>query len=182
LGAMGEGGMAITNNENLARKMKRIRDHGSDKKYYHSVIGFNFRLEAIQGAILGVKLKYLSQWIRARQKAAKIYDQLLKGLPLVLPFENKFNRDVYYVYVVRSREREKLQEFLKNEGVGTIIHYPIPIHLQEAFRFLGYKKGDFPETEKAAGEILSLPFWPEITLAEQKYVARKIKDFYFKNV
>ncbi len=181
LGAMGEGGAVVTNNKKLAENIKKIRDHGSEKKYLHSLVGFNFRLEALQGAILGVKMKYLNQWIKARQRVAKIYHRLLKDLPLVRPFEDKISRSVYYVYVIRTKDREKMQNHLSEQGIGTLIHYPVPVHLQTAFRYLGYKKGDFPAAEKAAQEILSLPFWPEITGAEQKYVAQKIKEF-FKNV
>jgi dTDP-4-amino-4,6-dideoxygalactose transaminase len=160
--------------------MKRLRDHGSEKKYYQSEVGFNFRLEEIQGAVLGVKLKYLNQGIKSRREKVKIYNQLLKDCPVILPFEPKFFKSVYYVYVIRVKKREKLQKYLAEQGIGTMIHYPIPIHLQSAFRFLRYKKGDFPEAEKAAKEILSLPFYPEISINEQEYVAQKIKEF-FKN-
>jgi dTDP-4-amino-4,6-dideoxygalactose transaminase len=180
LGAWGEGGAVVTNNKKLFEKMKRLRDHGSEKKYYHSEVGFNFRLEEIQGAVLGVKLKYLNQGIKSRREKVKIYNQLLKDCPVILPFEPKFFKSVYYVYVIRVKKREKLQKYLAEQGIGTMIHYPIPIHLQSAFRFLRYKKGDFPEAEKAAKEILSLPFYPEISINEQEYVAQKIKEF-FKN-
>jgi len=181
LGAMGEGGAVVTSNKKLAEKMKRIRDHGSDKKYHHSILGLNLRMEAIQGAILAVKIKYLSRWIKMRQQAAKNYAKLLKGLPLALPKENKSLKNVYYVYVVKTKQRLRLQEYLAGQGIGTMIHYPLPVHWQKSFKFLGHKKGDLPETEKAAKEILSLPFWPEITLNQQKYVAQKIKEFYRKN-
>ncbi|MFH1181015.1 MAG: DegT/DnrJ/EryC1/StrS family aminotransferase [bacterium] len=178
LGACGEGGAVVVNNQELVEKMKRLRDHGSAKKYYHSEVGFNFRLEEIQGAILGVKMKYLGQWIKSRQKAARIYDKLLKNSGVATPFAPKGFKGVYYVYVVRAKNRNELQEYLAKSGIGTMIHYPLPIHLQEGYKFLGYKTGDFPEAEKAADEILSLPFYPEIKLSEQKLVAQKIKEFY----
>lgn len=173
LGACGEGGAVVTSDEKLFQKMKRIRDNGSEKKYYHQEIGFNFRLEELQGAILGVKMKSLNLWIKLRREKAKIYDKLLGN--------SNSPRGVFYVYVISSKERDKLQEYLAREGVATMIHYPLPVHLQEGYRFLGYEEGDFPEAELASKEILSLPFWPEIKLSQQKYVAQKIKNFENRN-
>lgn len=177
LGAMGEGGAVTTNKKSLAEKMKRIRDHGSQVKYVHQDFGLNLRMEEIQGAVLGVKLKYLDQWIKNRREAAKIYNSLLESLSLVVPFEPDFAKSVYYVYVVRVKNRVKLQDYLKKEGIGTMVHYPIPVHLQPAYRYLAKSKGSFPEAEKAAKEILSLPFFPEIEVEEQKHVVKKIEDF-----
>ena len=178
LGACGEGGMVTTNSKKLAEKMKILRDHGSEKKYYHSEIGFNFRMSGIQGAVLGVKLNYLKEWIISRRNKAKIYNKLFKDCQVSVPFELKSTKSSYYVYVIRVKDRERLQGYLSEQEIGTMIHYPVPIHLQLAFKFLKYKKGDFPEAESAAEEILSLPFFPEIELAEQKYVVQKIKEFY----
>ncbi len=180
LGACGEGGMVVTNSKKLAGKMKRLRDHGSAKKYYHSEVGFNFRMAEIQGAVLGVKLRHLSQWIKSRRNIAKFYNKLFENCSVIIPFELEFVKSSYYVYVIRVKNREKLQKYLTDQGIGTMIHYPVPIHLQKAYKFLRYKKGDFPETEKAAREILSLPLCPEIKSVEQKYVAKKIKEFYSK--
>lgn len=173
LGACGEGGGVVTSDEKLFQKMKRIRDNGSEKKYYHQEIGFNFRLEELQAAILGIKMKSLIRWIELRRSAAKFYDKLLGN--------SNSGRGVFYVYVIRSKERDELQEYLAKEGIGTMIHYPVPVHLQSGYRFLRYKPGDFPEAERAAKEILSLPFWPEITKVQQKYVAQKIKNFENRN-
>lgn len=178
LGACGEGGAVTTNSPELAQKMAALRDHGSERKYYHDTVGFNFRLEEIQGAVLGAKLKHLNKWIGARRMAAKNYNKLFRGSSVITPFEPDFSGSVYYVYVVRVKNREKLQEYLENRGIGTMVHYPLPIHLQEGYRFLGYKEGDFPEAERAAREILSLPFYPELKLEEQKYVVKKIKEFF----
>ena len=179
LGACGEGGVATTDDKEIFERMKRIRDHGSDKKYEHSEIGFNFRLEAIQGAILGVKIKYLEKWIRERKEKAKVYNNLLKSVRnIALPFELKGGRNVYYVYVVRAKNRDKLQEYLAKEGIFTMIHYPVPVHLQKGYQFLEYEKGDFPEAERASKEILSLPFYPEMKSEEQKLVVKKIKEYY----
>lgn len=180
LGACGEAGAVTTNSKKLAEKMKKIRNHGSDKKYEHSEIGLNFRLEALQGAVLGVKLKDLNRQIKQRRAKAKIYNQFFKGLPLVIPFEPNFAKSVYYVYVVRAPKRENLQHYLAKKGISTMIHYPLPVHLQAGYKFLGLKSGDLPETEKSANEILSLPFFPELTLEEQEYIVEKIKYFYSK--
>lgn len=180
LGACGEAGIVTTNSKKLYEKMKRLRDHGSAKKYYHSEIGFNLRMSGIQGAVLAAKLKYLNQWIRVRREKAKVYNRLLKDIPIILPKETEDSKHVYYVYVVRVKKRDRLQNFLNKAGIGTMIHYPIPVHLQKGYQFLNYKNGDFPEAEKAAKEILSLPFYPEIKTEEQKYVSRKIREFFKK--
>jgi len=178
LGACGEGGMVTTDSEELFLKMKRLRDHGSDKKYYHSEIGLNLRMSGIEGAVLGIKLNYLDQWIKERREKAVVYNSLLAGLPITLPQEIKDGRSVYYVYVIRSEKRDELQKYLTEAGVGNMVHYPVPVHLQEAFKYLGVKEGNLPESEKAAKEILSLPFYPELTLEEQKYVSERINEFF----
>lgn len=178
LGAYGDGGAIVTSNKNLADKIRVLRDHGQIKKYYHSLKGFNSRLDNLQAAILRVKLKYLDQWNEKRNKCAETYSRLLKETSSVtLPKIGESNYHVFHLYVVRSQKRDDLQKFLKENGIGTAIHYPIPIHLTEAYQDLGCPKGHFPNTEKAAQEILSLPMFPELKEEEIEYVAEKIKEF-----
>jgi dTDP-4-amino-4,6-dideoxygalactose transaminase len=178
LGAYGEGGAACTNDPELARKYKMIRDHGSEKKYHHEMYGTNYRMEGIQGAVLGVKLRHLGAWTDARRKNASLYNKYLKGIPgVVTPTEMPYAKHVYHLYVIRHPKRDELQKFLETKGVSTGLHYPIPCHLQKAFVHLGYKAGDFPVAEKAANEILSLPMFPELTEEQIKYVADSIKEF-----
>jgi len=179
LGAYGEGGMVVTNNEGIAKKIKILRDHGQGKKYYHDYIGYNYRMDGFQGAVLGVKLGHLLNWIEKRRKNAHLYSQLLREIPEVaLPIENPNSKHVYHLYVIRVKERERLMEFLKLKGIDTGIHYPIPIHLQKAYDFLGFREGDYQITERYSKEILSLPMFPELTEEQIKYVADSIKEFY----
>lgn len=179
LGAYGEAGAITTNNTKLDKSVRMLRDHGSEKKYYHEFPGYNARMDGIQGAVLNVKLKYLDQWNKARNKVAGWYDNALKELPLKLP--SKVDSDceqVYHVYVIETDRRNDLQKYLLKIDIPTIIHYPIPVHLQNAFAHLCYKKGDFPITEKLADEILSLPIFPEMTMDQVEYVCGKIRDFF----
>lgn len=179
LGAYGEGGAVITNDEKLYKKMLVIRDHGSAEKYYHDIVGHNYRLEGIQGAVLGVKLKYLPKWTDARRKNAALYSSFLKDCKqVVCPKEMKGVKHVYHLYVVRVQKRDELAKFLKDNGIFTGIHYPIPCHLQKAYASLPNKKGDFPVSEKYAGEIISLPMFAELKENEIKYVCDKIMEFY----
>ena len=180
LGAYGEGGAVTTNDENIAQKVRMLRDHGSPKKFYHEFIGNNCRLEGIQGAVLSVKLRHLDKWNDGRRKNADLYRKYLEGTGVGLPQEMPYARHVYHVFCVRVKERQKLIDFLKEKGIFTNIHYPIPIHLQKAYSFLGYKKGDFPVTEGCKDEILSLPMFAELTEEEIKYTADCIKEFYGK--
>jgi dTDP-4-amino-4,6-dideoxygalactose transaminase len=180
LGAYGEGGAIITNDDSLAEKMRMLRDHGSSKKYYHEYIGNNYRLEGIQGAVLSVKLRYLDEWNEKRRINAGIYKEYLKGMPVVLPEEMDYARHVYHLFVVRVKDRERLIDFLNQKGISTGIHYPVPIHLQKAYSFLGYKKGSLPVTERFMDEILSLPMFPELKEDEIHYVADCIKEFYYE--
>jgi dTDP-4-amino-4,6-dideoxygalactose transaminase len=180
LGAYGEGGAVTTNDENIAQKVRMLRDHGSPKKFYHEFIGNNCRLEGIQGAVLSVKLKHLDKWNDGRRKNADLYRKYLKGTGVGLPEEMPYAKHVYHVFCVRVKNREKLIDFLKEKGIFTNIHYPIPIHLQKAYEFLGYKKGSFPVTEGCMDEILSLPMFAELTEEEIKYTADCIKEFYGK--
>ena len=180
LGAYGEGGAVTTNDEEIAQKARMLRDHGSPKKFYHEYIGNNCRLEGIQGAVLSVKLKHLDEWNDGRRKNADLYRKYLAGTGVGLPEEMPYARHVYHVFCVRVKDREKLINFLKEKGIFTNIHYPIPIHLQKAYQFLGYKKGDFPVTEGCMDQILSLPMFAELTEEEIKYTADCIKEFYGK--
>ncbi len=179
LGACGEGGAITTNDEALAARMKMIRDHGQAKKYYHDIEGYNGRLDSIQAGWLSVKLRHLESWNESRRSHAHRYHRLLaeaKGA-IVAPVEAPWTKGVYHLYVVRVQDREALQMSLAEEGIGTGIHYPIPLHLQKAYQHLSYKKGDFPVTESVAAEILSLPMFPQLLPAQQDLVVAKVTEF-----
>jgi dTDP-4-amino-4,6-dideoxygalactose transaminase len=178
MGGYGEGGMVVTNNNEIAEKVKLYRNHGHKTKYEHSVIGYNSRLDEIQAAILRVKLKYLDKYNEARRQIAKRYNAILQDTPLGLPKESNSREHVYHLYVVRSQIRDKLQKYLTDRGIGTGIHYKLPIHLQDACRLYDYKHGDFPEAERACREILSLPIFPELRDADINYIVDTIKAFY----
>ena len=166
LGAYGEGGIAVTNDDEAARVIRMLRDWGAEKKYYHQLQGFNYRMDGVQGAILRVKLRRLPQWTEARRSHAEAYRKLLADADVVLPREMPYSRHVYHVYAVRTADRAGLQQHLQDQGVQTGIHYPIPVHLQEAHADLGYNIGDFPCSEQAANEVLSLPMFPEMTFGQ----------------
>ena len=176
LGAAGEGGMVVTANPEFARTVRMLRDWGAEKKYHHVLKGYNFRLEGIQGAVLRVKLRHLEKWTEARRAAAKRYDQLLPGSGVALPKQMDYARHVYHIYAVRTTQRAALQDALTARGVQTGIHYPFPVHLLPAFADLGYHAGQFPHSERAANEVLSLPMFPELTTAQSEAVARAVKD------
>jgi dTDP-4-amino-4,6-dideoxygalactose transaminase len=179
LGACGEAGAVTTNNEVLAQKVRMLRDHGQSRKYYHEMEGYNGRLDAIQAGILQIKLHHLSEWNQKRRQIAARYNELLSGLPasLVLPCEPSWSRGVYHLYVVRTAKRNELQEHLTKAGIGTGIHYPVPVHLQKPYRSMGFKGGDFPVTENAAAQVLSLPMYPGLSLAQQDRVVEEIARF-----
>ncbi len=175
LGACGEAGAITTNDEDIARKIRMIRDHGQAKKYYHDVEGYNGRLDTIQAGILAIKLKHLAKWNDQRQQLAREYGRMFEGVTkFVAPFEPSWSKAVYHLYVVRVKDRERLQAELAAANVGTAIHYPIPLHLQKAYAHLGYKAGDFPVAERVAPEILSLPMFPQLTREQQEYVAETL--------
>ena len=179
LAAFGDGGMVITDGNKIAQKIKMLRDHGQMKKYEHLVEGYNSRLDEIQAAILRVKLKRLDEQNKLRRKNAWIYNELLKDVDeVVTPFEAEYGKHVYHLYVIRTEKRDELQEYLKSNGIGTGLHYPIPLHLQKAYEYLGYKEGDFPVAEECAKQILSLPMFPELTPKEIEKVASEIKTFF----
>ncbi len=181
LGACGEGGAFVTNNADLAARAKSLREHGSTRRYYHDEIGFNYRMEGFQGAVLGVKLNHLPQWTSERRRVARRYSELLAGTPLQLPREAGFAESVWHLYVVRHPRRDELKKFLEDNKVGCAVHYPIPLHLQQAYARLGHKPGDFPATEKAARECLSLPIYPELTEVQIARVVEVIKNFFRKS-
>ena len=177
LGAYGDSGAVITNNNEIAEKIKLLRDHSRISKYEHIEEGFSSRMDGIQAAVLDIKLKYLEKWTEMRRKNAKLYNELLENIDVVTPIENKKTKHVYHLYVIRTKERDKMIEFLNKNRISTGIHYPVPLHLQPAYKHLGYKKRDFPVTEKYADEILSLPMFPELTEEQISYVCEKIKEF-----
>lgn len=179
LGACGEAGAVATNDAEIARLIRRLRDHGQAQKYYHDVEGYNGRLDSIQAGILRIKLNHLGAWNTSRQENAKRYGQLFDGTGegLGLPFEPAWSKAVYHLYVVRVDDRDALQKHLTAAGIGTGIHYPIPLHLQKAYAHLGYKQGDFPVCEKAAATILSLPMFPGLTAEQQKRVAEEVHNY-----
>ena len=171
LGAYGEGGAVTTSNPEHARTIRMLRDWGQDRKYHHVLHGYNYRMEGFQGAILRVKLRHLEQWTAARRSIAKKYDELLAGCDLLLPTEMPWARHVYHLYTLRTDNRDALQAALLNGGIQTGIHYSTPIHLQPAYAALGYGPNSFPESEKAAEEVLSLPIYPELSDSQIKAVA-----------
>jgi dTDP-4-amino-4,6-dideoxygalactose transaminase len=177
LGAYGEGGAVTTNNPEYARKVRILRDWGAERRYYHDLKGFNYRLEGVQGAVLGVKMKYIESWTEARRTHAARYDDLLKDSAYDLPLTPAHLRHVYHVYAIRHPRRDALQSFLTERGIGTNIHYPIPVHLQRCFAELGHKVGDFPYAERAANEVLSLPMYPEFQPQQQDQVIAALHEW-----
>ena len=177
LGACGEGGAITTNNEAVARTCRMLRDHGQAQKYYHDIEGYNGRLDSIQCGILSVKLKHLAKWNDQRRAAAARYTEQLNGEEGVMtPYDPAYSKSVYHLYVVRVPNREQLMKELGAEGIGTGIHYPVPLHEQKAYAHLGYKKGDLPVTEKVVPEIVSLPMFPNLTEEQQKRVVDAVVE------
>lgn len=179
LGAYGEAGAVVTNNGELANKIRILRDHGQSKKYYHDMIGWNARMDGFQGAVLSVKLKYLEAWNEARRKNSRRYNELLKAIDgLIIPVEADYLRHVYHIYAIRVKNRDKFINILADKGISCGIHYPVPLHLQTAYSFLGHKTGDFPVAEQCAEEFVSLPMFPELTDEQIKYVCDAIIDLH----
>jgi dTDP-4-amino-4,6-dideoxygalactose transaminase len=176
LGAYGEAGICVTNNPEIARHLRMLRDHGSEEKYYHSLMGVNARLDEIQAAILRVKLKRLDEWNEARRRNAYLYDELLKDSPVITPSEAEYAKHVYHLYVIRTTRRDDLQAYLRTRGIATGIHYPVPIHLQDAWRSASYRTESLFVTERYAGEILSLPMYAELTPGSIEYISGAIRD------
>lgn len=178
LGAAGEGGALVTNEDALAARARTLREHGSSVRYYHDEVGYNYRMEGIQGAILGVKLKYLNGWTAGRRRVANRYAELLAGTPLQLPQEAAYAESAWHLYVVRHPQRDALKQHLEANKIGCALHYPRPLHMQKCFAHLGYKSGDLPVAEKAARECLCLPIYPEMTDAQINCVAQVVKGFF----
>jgi len=182
LGGMGDGGAIVANNKKLADKICLLKNHGSstNDKYKNLILGTNSRLDAIQAAVLRLKLKHLKEWNGRRKRLADYYKNLKSLEEIQVPVAESENSHVFHQYTIRAKNRDRLKRFLFNNGVPTMIYYPLPLHLQPALKYLNYKKGDFPESEKAAKEVLSLPIFPELSKKEQDLVIKKIKEFYKK--
>jgi len=179
LGAYGEAGGILTGDENLAKKLRQLRDHGQSEKYKHEFWGHNYRMDGIQGAVLGVKLRYLGRWTARRREIAARYKEHLSGVDdLVMPYEAEDVFHVYHLFVVRTKQRSQLQKYLAEKEIATALHYPIPIHFQEAYKHLGYKKGDFPASESAADECVSLPMYAEMSDDQLDYVITNVRSFF----
>ena len=181
LGAAGDGGMIVTNDADRAEKLRILRSHGSKPKYYHKIVGGNFRLDALQAAVVSAKLPHLDGWTAARQRNAVRYDRLFAeaGLPAGTPAV-VMDRHVFNQYVIRVSQRNQLQSSLQKKGVGTEVYYPVPMHLQECFAYLGYTAAAFPESERAAAETLALPIHPELTETQARYVVSCVAEFFEK--
>lgn len=178
LGALGDAGAVTTNDQELARKAAILRNYGSAKKYYNEVVGFNMRLDECQAAFLSVKLKYLDLWTVQRQEIAGWYNEALSNTKgIILPVTAAGATHVYHIYLIRTKRRDELQNYLTEKGIGTLIHYPVPAHLQNAYKNLGFKNGDFPIAEEIAQTCLSLPLWPGMTRDLVAYIAQAINDF-----
>lgn len=179
LGGIGEGGMVLTSSERVAKTLRKLRIHGMDERpYFHEIIGINSRLDEIKAYALYVKLKYLEEWNRKRIENAKYYNEMLKDLPIILPELKEDGSHVYHQYVIRVEERDKLKNYLEKNGVETGIYYPLPLHLQKCFEYLGYKEGDFREAEEASKKALAIPVHPELKEREREYVVKKIRRFF----
>jgi dTDP-4-amino-4,6-dideoxygalactose transaminase len=177
LGAFGEAGAIVTTNAKLDEKMRILRDHGQVRKYHHTVIGWNGRMDGIQAAVLRIKLRHLENGNELRRSHAAAYNLALNGIEeIVLPAESVDVRHVYHIYAIRVQERDEVMRFLGKKGVGSGVHYPVPIHLQEAYRSLGYGPGAFPVAERCANEFVSLPMFPELTPAQLDVVAQNVKE------
>jgi dTDP-4-amino-4,6-dideoxygalactose transaminase len=177
LGGAGDGGMVVTNDPDLAEKLRLLRVHGSQTKYVHSIVGYNSRLDTLQAAILKVKLKYLDSWHEKRRENAAYYDLAFKEMDLITPRVESFNYHIYNQYTIAVKDREKLKEHLAQNQIGYDTYYPLPLHLQKCFEDLGYKNGDLPSSEKIALEVISLPIYPGLTKEEQDFVISTIKEF-----
>jgi dTDP-4-amino-4,6-dideoxygalactose transaminase len=174
LGAVGDAGAICTNDDSFAEVCRLLRVHGSGHQYYHKYVGGMFRLAAVQAAVLSVKLKYLQNWHEARRRNAAIYDRLLAGSKAITPRIESCNWSIFNQYVVRVPDRDRVKKALQDKGIGSAIYYPLPLHLQECFAHLGYRAGDFPESERACREVLALPIYPELPTEQVEYVAKEL--------
>jgi dTDP-4-amino-4,6-dideoxygalactose transaminase len=178
LGAFGDAGLILTNNKTVAQKLRILRNQGNQDRYYHLVLGRNNRMDTLQAAVLDVKLKYLDQWNKSRRQVARYYNQNLSGLDLKLPTVPVYSTHIYHQYTLRTFLSNKIWlEHLKAKGIDSRIFYPVPLHLQKCFRYLGYKRGDFPQAELAAKQVFTLPIYPELTAQEKDYIIQSVKEF-----
>jgi dTDP-4-amino-4,6-dideoxygalactose transaminase len=175
LGAFGDAGMVVSNDESLGERVRLLRDHGRNDKYRHLMVGVNGRLDTLQAAVIRVKLRHLDDWNARRRAIARIYDHLFRNCDLQVPVVSDDVEPVYHIYALRLDDREKVQGDLKRQGISTGVHYPIPLHLQPAYRGLGYERGDFPESEQAAAQVLSLPMYPELTDEQVERISKAVK-------
>jgi len=181
IGALGDGGAVVTNDEALAQNVRMLRNYGFSQKYHSQLIGYNMRLDELQAGFLSVKLRHIKNWTKQRQEIASWYDELLEDVgDLITPMVENYSTHVYHLYVIRTRYRDQLKEHLQKFGVGTLIHYPVPPHLQPAYSSLGYQKGDLPIAEELSETCLSLPLWPGLTRDDVAYVCKIIEKFYQK--
>jgi dTDP-4-amino-4,6-dideoxygalactose transaminase len=180
LGGYGDGGMITTNDADLADRFRVLRQHGSRVRYYHEELGFNSRLDEIQAGILRAKLRHLDSWIEGRRKIADLYRQHLSWEPILTPSDDPEGRHIYHQFTIRVAQRDALQEYLKGKGVASMVYYPVPLHRQKVYADLGHEEGDFPESEKAAKEVLSLPIYPELTPEQAAFICEAIRGFYQK--
>ena len=178
LGGAGDGGMIVTSSDELAEKLRILRVHGSKKKYYHDFIGINSRLDELQAAVVSVKLKYIDDWNKKRQEHAKFYDKSFAGLPLATPYSPAKASPTYHLYSILTDRRDELAAHLEKNGIGCGVYYPLPLHLQPCYQFLGHKQGDFPVTEKTTKTVISLPMFPELTAKELERVVSVVREFY----
>ena len=179
LGGYGDGGMVVTQSDQLAARLRRLRTHGSVKTYFHEEVGYNSRLDALQAAVLAAKLPHLEAWSAARRRNASLYDEAFADLDGVrTPMIDDRNESIYNQYTLRAERRDDLQEFLKKRGIGNSVYYPLPLHLQPCFAYLGYEEGDFPESERAAKEVVSLPVYPELIDSQRDEVISAVRAFY----
>jgi len=181
MGAYGEGGAITTNSDQIAERMRTLRDHGSKEKYFYNFIGHNYRMSAFQGAVLGVKVRYIHQWNNNRIAAAERYGRMLAGLPVELPVTAGDTRHVFHLYALHTPQRDKLKDYLAAKQIGAGLHYPEPLHTQVAYRYLGYSRGDFPVCEKNASQNVTLPMFPELTEVQQTEVVSAVKEFFQKD-
>jgi dTDP-4-amino-4,6-dideoxygalactose transaminase len=177
LGGCGDGGMVTTDDASVAEQVRAMRNCGQKQKYYHELPPYNHRMDTLQAVVLHVKLRYLEDWIEDRQRNAALYTELLAGTDVVTPSEMPEATHVYHLYVIRTAQRDELQAYLQEQGIGAAIHYPVPIHLQPYYAGDGFRKGQFPTTEQVCDEILSLPMFPELTAEQVEYVAHKVIGF-----
>jgi len=182
LGAYGEAGAIVTNDDHVAKRLRALRDHAQSRRYHHDEVGFNYRMDAFQGAILGIKLRSLGTWTEARQRLAARYLERLAGLPLTLPTEASDRRHAWHLFVVLHPERDRIRSALEEFGIHTGLHYPVPVHLQEAYRPLGHHEGDFRESERVARECFSLPLFPEMTEHQQDRVIESLHKVFYKGI